>query len=673
MIKRFLSALIALFLVVMLSPNLYASSSLTLIASGLQYDYVPMMSGDMAAVQRGGKVGFIDMTGTLVIPCIYDNRSNDYIAMKISYNTFEDGVAIVSLNGKEGVINKQGQTVVEFGKYKKIYAPTEGVSLVDGYESKSTRGFVNVRNGVEVAAPGYYDDMGAPSEGLLAVTKYPRHADGSLAYDDNNGGYAGVWSYISTETGKTVITGNYISAEAFHEGLAAVRTYDKKSDRTPVSYIDKTGKVVLKDDPSDIDKPNEITFGDEGFSEGLTVIAGANQGFVNEWDTFQNFFPEGFMNTKGQVVIKPTYDRVEPFSGGLSVVMLDPDRLAGKAFGSRLKFGAIDHTGKVVIEIKYDSLDSFDEQGVARAGMLDENGDYKWGFIDRTGRVIVPLIYDVADAPANGAMLAAVKDNPDSKNSAYTFVAFDIKGNQIITKDMGLRWMTPFYSSGIAIFMVGGQVILGTPSGGDFGFLTRQGQVILEAKHSYTVINEDGRYIMTRETEEDGYSLYEIKTDSAEDMSIISENPIPITPTVPSVDALTVQAQPSNQAMTVNGEEANPDRYNIAGNNYFKLRDLAILLSGTSAKFEVEYSNGSVNIVIGEAYTPVGGELAVRGTVTVTATVSTDKLTHNGRSILITAYKINGANYYKLADLGPLVGAKVSYDETTRTIIVTTE
>jgi hypothetical protein len=149
--------------------------------------------------------------------------------------------------------------------------------------------------------------------------------------------------------------------------------------------------------------------------------------------------------------------------------------------------------------------------------------------------------------------------------------------------------------------------------------------------------------------------------------------PIPITPMVPPVDALTVQAQPSNQAMSVNGEEVNPDRYNIAGNNYFKLRDLATLLDGSSAQFEVEYANGSVNIIPGKAYTPVGSELAARGTVAVVATVSKDKLTHNGRSILITAYKINGSNYYKLADLGPLIGAVVSYDEATRTIIVTTE
>jgi hypothetical protein len=328
-------------------PTAYAASPLTLIAGGLQYEDVFAFLDGMAAVVKNGKVGFIDTTGMLKIDCKYDNLSNDYITMKISYNTFEDGVAIVSLNGKEGVINKQGQTVVEFGKYKKIYAPTEGVSLVDGYESKATRGFVNVRNGVEIAAPGYYDNMGTPSEGLVAVYKLQRNADGSRIYDGSLGEQQplGAWSYLSTETGKAVITGKFVSAMAFHDGLAAVSTYDKKNDNYPISYIDKTGKIILKDDTSDNDIPNGIGFLGGVFSEGLAGIYGADQGFVNEWDTVQNFFPEGFMNTKGQVVIKPTYDRVEPFSGGLSVVMMDPDRIVGKAFdGSKLKYGASDHT-----------------------------------------------------------------------------------------------------------------------------------------------------------------------------------------------------------------------------------------------------------------------------------------------------------------------------------------
>jgi hypothetical protein len=252
-------------------------------------------------------------------------------------------------------------------------------------------------------------------------------------------------------------------------------------------------------------------------------------------------------------------------------------------------------------------------------------------------------------------------------------VAFDVNGDKVVAEDLGYRWTTPFYSSGTAIFMEGGQVIFGEPSGGKFGILGRQGQVILEAIYGAITISENGRYVIARENVSDGYSLYEISGIPQVSSSDLPESPIPITPTIPPVDMLTVQAQPSNQAMKVNGEEVNPDRYNIAGNNYFKLRDLATLLDGTSAQFEVEYSNGSVNIVPGEAYTPVGVELAERGTSAVTATVSKDKLTHNGRAILVTAYKINGSNYYKLADLGPLVGAVVSYDAATRTVVVTTE
>jgi hypothetical protein len=134
----------------------------------------------------------------------------------------------------------------------------------------------------------------------------------------------------------------------------------------------------------------------------------------------------------------------------------------------------------------------------------------------------------------------------------------------------------------------------------------------------------------------------------------------------------TATAQPSNQAMTVNGAAVNPDRYNINGSNYFKIRDLATLLNGTAAQFEIEYANGSINILPGRAYTPVGGELGARGTANVPATLSTDKLTLNGAAVTLTAYKINGSNYFKIVDVGAAFGFGVAYDDTTRTVAVNT-
>ncbi len=55
------------------------------------------------------------------------------------------------------------------------------------------------------------------------------------------------------------------------------------------------------------------------------------------------------------------------------------------------------------------------------------------------------------------------------------------------------------------------------------------------------------------------------------------------------------------------------DAYNIDGNNYFKLRDLAKVLSGTEKQFDVTWDSTykAINLVSGSAYTVVDGELTI--------------------------------------------------------------
>ena len=67
----------------------------------------------------------------------------------------------------------------------------------------------------------------------------------------------------------------------------------------------------------------------------------------------------------------------------------------------------------------------------------------------------------------------------------------------------------------------------------------------------------------------------------------------------------------SSQALKVNGREVLCSAYNIDGYNYFKLRDLAMLLTDTGSRFSVDYdeTERAVRLVTGQAYAPIGGEL----------------------------------------------------------------
>ena len=88
---------------------------------------------------------------------------------------------------------------------------------------------------------------------------------------------------------------------------------------------------------------------------------------------------------------------------------------------------------------------------------------------------------------------------------------------------------------------------------------------------------------------------------------------------------LTAQAAaaPSAQNFQVDGKAVKTEVYNIDGNNYFKLRDIAMLLKGTQSGFSVDYDAGAKMISIsgGSDYMPVGGELDFVDEVTLSRAI----------------------------------------------------
>ena len=115
--------------------------------------------------------------------------------------------------------------------------------------------------------------------------------------------------------------------------------------------------------------------------------------------------------------------------------------------------------------------------------------------------------------------------------------------------------------------------------------------------------------------------------------------------------------------------------YNINGNNYFKLRDVAMMLNGTGSQFSVGYdgSRGVVTVVTGQPYTPVGGELVFDWDKSGTCAIGSNPIYVNGSVVNPWVYSLGGYNFLQLRELGNLLGFNVNYDEFTRTVIVTTK
>ena len=106
-----------------------------------------------------------------------------------------------------------------------------------------------------------------------------------------------------------------------------------------------------------------------------------------------------------------------------------------------------------------------------------------------------------------------------------------------------------------------------------------------------------------------------------------------------------VLAEPSAHNVYVDGQPVKLSIYEIADNNYFKLRDLAALVNQTDKQFSVSWNEQKqyIHINTNRPYTLVGGELS-GSTVTQQAKPSTHNIYIDGRPFHFTAYEIAGNN-----------------------------
>ena len=135
------------------------------------------------------KFGFIDKTGTVVIPCIYD-----------AANDFSNGLTMVRKGDDVLFIDQAGQEVAPPEPETNVIF-SEGLAAV-GDQTGTKRGYID-NDGNEII-PYIYDGVRHFSEGLASVKK------------DNK------WGYID-RTGKEVIPFIYDSALGFSENLAMVK------------------------------------------------------------------------------------------------------------------------------------------------------------------------------------------------------------------------------------------------------------------------------------------------------------------------------------------------------------------------------------------------------------------------------------------------------------------
>lgn len=135
---------------------------------------------------------------------------------------------------------------------------------------------------------------------------------------------------------------------------------------------------------------------------------------------------------------------------------------------------------------------------------------------------------------------------------------------------------------------------------------------------------------------------------------------------VNKVSASVLVAKPSTSQVYINNVSKELSSYNIGGNNYFKIRDLAEVVSGTDKQFNVEWDNdkNAINLVSSKAYNNQGNsgksEPANKDTVAIP---TNSHIFVNGSVADFKSYNIEGNNYFMLRDVMETFDISVTWAE----------
>ena len=482
----------------------------------------------------------------------------EVIWLENDYNVvgpFSEGLAKVSWGKKWGFIDSTGKEVVPL-KYDLVGDFSEGLAWV-GVGTKSGErefGYID-RTGKEVI-PISLSATRDFTEGTIIVSKVVSvETDEGLVEVGKLG--------LMNKSGEMVTPFIYDNLYKFSDGLARARIGDQWR------YIDNEGNEVLVLDYDYVDD----------FSEGLAAVnigreEGKHSGGKN-----------GYINKSGELVVDIKYDYANKFSEGLAKVGI----IGGESYAES---GYIDKTGKVVIPIIYpllkNHMDDF-SSGVTRI-----IPDHRYNLMDKTGKIIPLRAYNKVNKFSEGLARVQVYGMdgwPDDPDARQGFI--DATGKEVIP--LKYYWATEFSD---------GYSIVRAVKGGKYGILRsplkKQEPISNEKAVETTIATPTPSKVVVDGAEKDfdayliyGNNYFKLRdlatvvdrTEKQFDVSwddknkainlISGKSYTPVGGEMVGGKAQKVESTLNNSTIYKDGSEIELVSYNINGNNYFKLRDIA--------------------------------------------------------------------------------------------------
>ena len=234
---------------------------------------------------------------------------------------------------KFGYIDKSGSTVIS-PQFDYSYGFSEGLAAV---EIDEAAGFIEKQG--KYAIPLQYQCASSFNDGLAPICS----KDGKCGYID--------------KSGKITIPLSFCDAQEFIDGFAFVQT------ETTKGYINTAGEWAFTESDETLLYP----FLSEGFCR------------IDVWDEKEEHYA-GYIDTTGEIVIKPQFEHAHEFSEGYASVETKDGR---NVF--------IDKTGQEVLELEFETFHSYFFEGLVSVKI-----DGKYGFADKSGALVIEPRFDGA-------------------------------------------------------------------------------------------------------------------------------------------------------------------------------------------------------------------------------------------------------------------------------------